>query len=92
MNLPKEIKVYCRKCKRHTAHKLKSAKSKKARSLSFGTRRFERKHKKGHGGKAKFKIIVKKQTKKPAFIAECKECKTKCYYVIPKRMKKVEFK
>ncbi|MBS3058408.1 MAG: hypothetical protein J4478_03315 [Candidatus Diapherotrites archaeon] len=32
----------------------------------------------------------KKQTKKPTFIAECPVCHSKCYFVIPKRMKKAE--
>lgn len=65
-------------------------KSGQARAMAIGTRRNVRKHKKGFGGKAKFVIKVKKQTKKPAFLAECPTCKTKRYYVIPKRMKKVD--
>ncbi|MEW6294950.1 MAG: 50S ribosomal protein L44e [Candidatus Diapherotrites archaeon] len=90
MNLPKEIKVYCRKCRKHTVHKLKAFKTGKARSLAFGTRRFKKKHKQGYGGKAKFPLIVKKQNKKAAFMAECLVCKKKIPFVIPKRMKKVE--
>ena len=69
---------------------MKLFKTGQARSLAIGTRRNVRKHKRGYGGKAKFVIKVKKQTKKPAFLAECPACKTKRYYVIPKRMKKVE--
>ena len=90
MKVPKEIKVYCKKCNKHTTHKLKTTKTKKARSDSFGTRRFQKKHKKGYGGKAKFAIKAKKQTKKANFTAECTKCKSKKPFVIPKRMKKTE--
>ncbi len=92
MKMPKEVKIYCKKCKKHTKHKLKLVKGKKARALSKGTRKFQRKHKKGYGGKAKFIIKKKKQNVKPAFVAECIECKTKTHFVYAKRMKKVEFK
>lgn len=90
MKMPKEKSLYCPKCNKHTKHKLKAFKPGKARTLSKGTRRMERRHKKGYGGKTKFTATVKKQTKKPTFIAECLICKRKVYYVIPKRMKKVE--
>ncbi|MFH0906140.1 MAG: hypothetical protein V1824_02280, partial [archaeon] len=63
-----------------------------ARTLAKGTRRNLRKHKSGYGGKAKLIKPVKKQNKKAAFLATCEICKAKHYYVIPKRMKKVEFK
>ena len=46
--------------------------------------------KKGYGGKAEFTATIKKQTKKPTFIAECSQCQAKHYFVIPKRMKKAE--
>ena len=90
MDIPKNIKLYCKKCKKHSTHKLKAFKAGKARALSEGTRKnIERK--KGYGGKYQFTAIVKKQNKKPTFIAECSVCKAKCNYCIPKRMKKVEF-
>ena len=73
-------------------HKLKLFKAKSARSTSFGQRRFLRKHKSGYGGKTKYITFKKKQNKKPTFIATCPECNKKQYYVIPKRMKKIEFK
>jgi len=92
MKIPKEIKLYCKHCKKHTLHKLKLFKAKSASIISKGQRRFIRKHKKGYGGKAKFIIFKKKQNKKPTFIATCPVCSKKQYYVIPKRMKKVEFK
>lgn len=90
MKVPKTKKLYCKKCNAHTDQKLKLFKSGSPRSLSIGTRRNVRKHKRGYGGKAKFVIKVKKQTKKPTFVAECAVCKSKRYYVIPKRMKKVD--
>lgn len=90
MNIPKTIEIYCKKCKKHTTHKLKLFKAAAIRTLSKGTRRFQRKHKSGYGGKAKFTIKPKKQTKKPTFICECNVCKQKIYKVVPKRMKKVE--
>lgn len=60
--------------------------------MSVGTRKFQRKHKSGYGGKAKIIGTVKKQNKKPTFIAECMVCKSKRYFVIPKKMKKTELK
>ncbi|AJF59987.1 MAG: 50S ribosomal protein L44e [Candidatus Diapherotrites archaeon] len=90
MNLPKEVQDYCKKCNSHTSQKLKQFKPGKARAMSWGTRENIRKHKKGYGGKAEFTATVKKQNKKPTFVAECAACKTKHYFVIPKRMKKIE--
>ncbi|MFH1391065.1 MAG: 50S ribosomal protein L44e [Candidatus Diapherotrites archaeon] len=92
MNIPKEQMLFCAKCNTHTEHKLKQFKPGKARALSWGTRQNERKHKAGYGGKAEFTATVKKQNKKPTFIAECTVCKMKKYRVIPKRMKKAELK
>jgi large subunit ribosomal protein L44e len=90
MDIPKEMKKYCKKCKKHVKHKLKLFKAAAPRALSWGTRQNVRKHKKGYGGKAEFTAVVKKQTKKPTFVCECTVCKQKSYYVIPKRMKKIE--
>ncbi len=90
MKIQKEIKTYCKKCNKHETHKLKVFKVKKPRTLSIGTRKNVDKHKSGYGGKAKFNATVKKQSKKPTFVAECDVCKAKHYYVIPKKMKKAE--
>ncbi len=92
MNLPKTVKAYCKKCKKHTEQKLKAFKARKARALAIGTRKNEAKHKSGYGGKAKLIKPVKKQNKKPIYTAECLICKTKSYFVIPKKMKKTEIK
>jgi len=92
MELPKEIKAYCKKCKKHSEQKLKVFKPRKARVKSIGTRKNLEKHKSGYGGKAKLIATVKKQNKKPVYLAECNICKQKSYFVIPKKMKKTEFK
>ncbi|MEM4257063.1 MAG: 50S ribosomal protein L44e [Candidatus Diapherotrites archaeon] len=90
MEIPKEVQSYCIKCNKHTEHKLKAFKAGKTRALAIGQRSNVRKHKKGHGGKAKHTAIVKKQNKKPTFVKECLVCGTKGYFIIPKRMKKAE--
>jgi len=90
MNIPKAIKDYCPKCNKHTEHKLKLFKPGSGRKLAKGNRANERK-KRGYKGKYQFAATIKKQNKKPTFIAECGVCKAKHYKVIPKRMKRVEF-
>ncbi len=92
MQIPKEIKLYCKHCKKHSSHKLKLFKAGAVRTVAKGQRRYLAKHKSGYGGKSKFITVKKKQTKKPTFIATCPICSKKQYYVIPKRMKKIEFK
>ncbi len=89
MKIPKEISDYCKKCNKHTEHKLKQFKSGKARAMASGQRKNVEK-KRGYKGKYQFPAKVKKQNKKGAFLAECSVCKTKHYFVIPKRMKKFE--
>ena len=88
MNIPKKIKHYCKKCKKHAEHKLKEFKPGRARAMAQGQRRHT-KHTKGYGGKHQFIATVKKQNKRPTFLAECSVCQAKSYFVIPKRMKKV---
>ncbi len=90
MDIPKEISIYCVRCNSHAVHKLKYFKAAAARTMAWSTRQHKRKYEEGYGGKAEFTIKVKKQNKKPTFIAECSKCKKKTYKVIPKRMKKVE--
>ena len=89
MKIPKKIKHYCKKCKKHTEHKLKEFKSGRARTTAKGQRRHKR-HTRGYGGRYQYIATVKKQGKKPTFLAECTTCKAKSYFVIPKRMKKAE--
>lgn len=90
MKLPKVIKDYCRKCNKHTSHKLKAFKPGAPRTMAWGTRQHHRSQVAGYGGKAQFKAVVKKQNKKPVFLADCSVCGNKHYFVIHKRMKKVD--
>ena len=89
MDVPKVMKDYCKKCNAHTEHKVKLFKTGTMRAMSSGQRRNQAK-KRGYKGKYQFTAMVKKQNKKPTFILECSACKIKHYYVIHKRMKKVE--
>ncbi|MFA5358030.1 MAG: 50S ribosomal protein L44e [archaeon] len=92
MKVPKEKKMYCKKCKKHTSHKVKEFKSGKGRPSAFGNRKHERTTAHGYMGKYKFVVMVKKQNKTPAFVAECIVCKQKIPYSLRKRMKKTEQK
>ncbi|MFA4906852.1 MAG: 50S ribosomal protein L44e [archaeon] len=92
MEIPKSVKLYCPKCDSHTSHKLKQFKQGKARAMAWGNRKMVAKHKRGYGGKAKFTKLVKKQTKTPAFLAECEKCHKKVYWSLGKRIKKAELK
>jgi len=89
MKIPKTISDYCRKCNKHTEHKLKQFKSGQARALAEGQRKNIEK-KRGYKGKYQFPAKVKKQNKRGAFLAECSVCKAKHYFVIASRMKKFE--
>jgi len=90
MNIPKTVNTYCKKCKKHSNHKLKLFKAAAVRPASKGQRKHLIKTQHGYGGKSKFPKKPKKQTKKPTFLAECLVCHAKCYFCIPKRMKKAE--
>ncbi|MEK6958732.1 MAG: 50S ribosomal protein L44e [archaeon] len=88
MEFPKEKKLYCKKCNKHTKHKLKEFKSGKARTMAAGNRRHIRNTTHGYLGKYKYVVLVKKQNKTPTYIAECVDCKKKIPYSLGKRMKK----
>jgi len=89
MQFPKEKKLFCKKCNKHTKHKMKEFKSGKGRTMAAGNRRHQRNTAHGYLGKYKHVVLVKKQNKKPVFVAECAECKQKIPYSLGKRMKKV---
>ncbi len=89
MNFPKDKKIYCKKCKKHTKHKLKEFKAGKGRTLAKGNVRHAKNTGKGYGGKYKYVATVKKQNKTPTFTAECTVCNAKVPYSLGKRMKKV---
>ena len=89
MNVPKEKQMYCKKCKKHTKHKLKEFKAGKGRTLAAGNVRHEKNTAHGYGGRYKYVATVKKQNKTPTFVVECLVCKAKAPYSLNKRMKKV---
>jgi large subunit ribosomal protein L44e len=91
MDVPKEKKVYCKKCKKHTSQKLKEFKPAAGRPSAQGNRRHAR-NTKGYMGKYKYVATVKKQNKKPTFVVTCSVCGTKAPYTLGKRMKKGELK
>lgn len=52
VNVPKQRRTYCKKCKVHKLHKVTQYKKSKERSVSQGRRRYDRKQK-GFGGQTK---------------------------------------
>ena len=92
MNVPAEIKTYCKYCNAHTLHKVKMPSKGKPRALAIGNRKHERKLK-GHGGKRAGKVAVKKQGKRQVVVLICQQCKKKTLKVLGTRTKKkVEIK
>lgn len=102
MKVPKMKMRYCKKCRKHTEHKISIAKKRtpgSAHPLSkFSKVRSE--FGKGHGNLGKFgskppvskwKMTGKKQTKKTDFRYECKECKKTSVQRYGIRTKRVEF-
>ncbi|MFH0835011.1 MAG: 50S ribosomal protein L44e [Candidatus Micrarchaeota archaeon] len=89
MIVPKQIKAYCPKCRKHTDHKVKisTSKYKPGRKLAWGTRKHERKLE-GYHGKVKGKAKVKKQGIRNKMMLECLVCKKRHERVISGRMKK----
>jgi len=77
MNIPKEIRRYCPKCKTHTAQKISIYKAGKRRGSAIGERRHAE-DKKGYGGQ-KFPKLAKpaKTTKKVTALYACTVCKKK---------------
>ncbi len=74
MKVPKEIRTYCPRDRRHTVHTVSIYKRGKERSMSLGARRHAE-DKKGYGGQ-KFPELVRtaKTTKKQTLKLKCKEC------------------
>lgn len=74
MKIPKEIRTYCPKDKRHTVHTVSIYKKGKERTSALGARRHEE-DRKGYGGQ-KFPELVRtaKTTKKQTLRLKCKEC------------------
>lgn len=74
MKIPKEIRTYCPRDRRHTIHLVSIYKRGKERVMSLGARRHAE-DKKGYGGQ-KFPELVRtaKTTKKQTLKLKCKEC------------------
>jgi large subunit ribosomal protein L44e len=89
MNLPKETRSYCPKCKSHQKMKVSIYKAGKRRGSAAGERRHALR-KKGYGGQ-KFPKLAKpaKVTKKVTPIMTCTVCKKK-YNKKGVRIKKFE--
>jgi len=74
MKFPKEMRTFCRSCKKHTLHSVSLYKRGKERASSWGARR-QAKRKRGYGGQ-KFPELIRtaKTTKKATLRLKCKEC------------------
>ncbi len=77
MKVPREIRTYCPRCRRHTLHKVSIYKHGKRRALAAGQRRYEAKQK-GYGSKRKpEQKRFAKTTKKVVLCLTCSECNYK---------------
>merc|ERR1711924_360240 len=75
--IPKNRNTYCRKCKKHTPHKVTQYKTGKASLSAQGKRRYDKKQA-GFGGQTKPVFHKKsKTTKKIVLKFECTKCKAK---------------
>ncbi|CBK19894.2 uncharacterized protein [Blastocystis hominis] len=89
VHVPKTEKTYCKKCNKHTEHKVTQYKAGKASLRPQGKRRYDMKQK-GYGGQTKPIFHKKaKQTKKLVLRLECKECKMRAQRPL-KRCKTLE--
>ena len=74
VNVPKEIRTYCPKCKQHQVHTVTLYKAGKRRALAKGERHHER-EKRGYGGqKYPLQREFSKTTKKQTLKLKCKVC------------------
>jgi len=105
MKLPKTVNRYCPYCKKHTEHKVSSAKRKtpsSAHPMSYGSKARARLRgaARGHGNLgryskpaiSKWKMTGKKASKKTDLRYTCKECKKSHNQRKGFRAKKIEFK
>ena len=80
MQIPKKMKTYCPKCKKHTEHTVKKISMKKspakARKTSWGQKKHLEKTK-GYTSKVGAKKSPVKQTHKSVAMLECATCKKK---------------
>ncbi len=87
MKIEKEIKTYCKHCKKHTKHTVKLYNKKQQSGLSIGTRRHERAIR-GYVGSVEPKIHPKKLGKKQKTMLNCTVCKKTSERVFGMRTKK----
>lgn len=74
MRIPKEIRIFCTRCKKHEVHAVSLYKKGMERALAEGTRRYERKQH-GYGGQKKpIQRRLSKTTKKQTLKLTCKTC------------------
>jgi ribosomal protein L44E len=73
MKIDDEISAFCKKCGKHTKHKVKKDKKGKAATMAWGTRQYER-VKKGHGSKRRGEKDIRKVNKGGNFKLTCKDC------------------
>ena len=89
MKVPKEIRTYCPRCRKHTLHSVTIYKPGKRRALAEGERRYRRKQE-GYGSKRKpEQKRFAKVTKKIVLKLKCRECG----YILHRRgirLKKIE--
>ncbi len=79
MNVPKDIRTYCPRCKHHSDHSASLYKKGKERALAAGVRR-HKKEKHGYGGQKWPELKRKaKTTKKQLLKLKCKECGYQIY-------------
>lgn len=89
MKVPKTIRSFCPRCKRHTEQTVSLSKAGKRRAAKMGERRHEKK-KKGYGGqKYPFQRNKAKTTKKQTLKLKCKVCGY-AYHRDGVRLKKLE--
>jgi large subunit ribosomal protein L44e len=75
VNVPKEVKTYCPKCKRHQAHSVTLYKAGKRRPLAKGERHHALREKRGYGGqKYPLQREFAKTTKKQTLKLKCRVC------------------
>jgi large subunit ribosomal protein L44e len=75
VNVPKEVKTYCPRCKQHQAHSVTLYKAGKRRPLAKGERHHSLREKRGYGGqKYPLQREFAKTTKKQTLKLKCKVC------------------
>jgi large subunit ribosomal protein L44e len=91
MKFPQQVKIYCPFCKKHTLHKVETAKRGKERTLAAGRRRFARKMR-GYGSFPKeYPKGRGKPTRKVDLRFKCSVCGKKHMKGKGFRVKKLEF-